>query len=131
MLGTILFVYCLLFINTFYLSNLDVSRNKNLLNSQNNNTTISLSKELNEYTISRKPIGNCFYLSSILRDCTSVTCRQEEPSKICGKKFSYNSCYSLEFHNTQEINPYFVTGFTDAEGSFMIRIKKSSGYRLG
>jgi hypothetical protein len=46
MLGTILFVYCLLFINTFYLSKLDVSRNNNLLNSQNNNTTISLSKEL-------------------------------------------------------------------------------------
>jgi hypothetical protein len=46
MLGTILFVYCLLFINTFYLSKLDVSRNKNLLNSKNNNTTISLSKEL-------------------------------------------------------------------------------------
>ena len=41
MLGTILFVYCLLFINTFYLSKLDVSRNKNLLNSQKNNTTIS------------------------------------------------------------------------------------------
>jgi hypothetical protein len=46
MLGTILFVYCLLFINTFYLSKLDVSKNYNLLNSQNNNTTISLSKEL-------------------------------------------------------------------------------------
>ena len=46
MLETILFVYCLLFINTFYLSNLDVSRNNNLLNSQNNNTTISLNKEL-------------------------------------------------------------------------------------
>jgi MFS-type transporter involved in bile tolerance (Atg22 family) len=44
MLGTILFVYCLLFINTFYLSKIDVSRNKNLLNSQKNNTTIS--KEL-------------------------------------------------------------------------------------
>lgn len=59
MLETILFVYCLLFINTFYLplpcngpcknrarlgSKLDVSKNNNLLNSQNNNTTISLSK---------------------------------------------------------------------------------------
>nr|AYM32755.1 LAGLIDADG homing endonuclease [Termitomyces sp.] len=62
MLETILFVYCLLFINTFYLpfppvrvrakgplpckkrvgSELDVSKNNNLLNSQNNNTTISL-----------------------------------------------------------------------------------------
>jgi len=46
MLGTILFVYCLLFINTFYLSKLDVSRNNILLNSQNNDTTISSRKEL-------------------------------------------------------------------------------------
>jgi hypothetical protein len=45
MLETILFVYCLLFINTFYLSKLDVSRDNILLNSQNNDTTIS-SKEL-------------------------------------------------------------------------------------
>ncbi len=42
MLGTILFVYCLLFINTSYLSKLDASRNSNiLLNSQNNNTATS------------------------------------------------------------------------------------------
>ncbi len=40
MLETILFVYCLLFINTFYLYKLDFSRNI-LLNSQNNDTTIS------------------------------------------------------------------------------------------
>jgi Cytochrome C and Quinol oxidase polypeptide I len=41
MLGTVSFVYCLLFINTFYLYKLDVSRNNNLLSSENNNTTIS------------------------------------------------------------------------------------------
>ena len=42
MLETISFVYCLLFIYTFYLYKLDVSKiNLNLLNSQNNNTTIS------------------------------------------------------------------------------------------
>jgi hypothetical protein len=42
MLGTVSLVYCLLFINTFYLYKLDVSRNNILLNSQNNDTTISL-----------------------------------------------------------------------------------------
>ena len=42
MLETVSFVYCLLFINTFYLYKLDVSRNSLLLNSENNNTTISL-----------------------------------------------------------------------------------------
>ena len=46
MLETISFVYCLLFINTFYLSKLDVSRNNILLNSQNNDTTISSRKNL-------------------------------------------------------------------------------------
>ena len=41
MLETVSFVYCLLFINTFYLYKLDVSRNSLLLNSENNDTTIS------------------------------------------------------------------------------------------
>lgn len=43
MLETILLVYCLLFINTFYLYKLDASKNNNiiLLNSQKNDTTIS------------------------------------------------------------------------------------------
>ena len=41
MLETILFVYCLLFINTFYLYKRDVSRKNFLLNSQNNDTTIN------------------------------------------------------------------------------------------
>jgi hypothetical protein len=36
MLGTILFVYCLLFINTFYLSKLDVSKNNNILLNKKN-----------------------------------------------------------------------------------------------
>jgi hypothetical protein len=45
MLETMLFVYCLLFINMFYLYKLDGSRNnlyfkRVLLNSQNNNITI-------------------------------------------------------------------------------------------
>lgn len=44
MLGTMFFVYYLLFINTVYLNKLDVSKNNILLNSENNNTTIN-SKE--------------------------------------------------------------------------------------
>lgn len=40
MLGTVLYVYYLLFINAFYLYKLDVSRNNILLNSKKNNITI-------------------------------------------------------------------------------------------
>lgn len=47
MLETILFVYYLLFIYTFYLYKLDGSRNNFLLNSQNNDTTISSKKLMN------------------------------------------------------------------------------------
>jgi hypothetical protein len=47
MLGTIL-MYCLLFINTFYLHKLDASKNNNiiLLNSENNDTNRNSNKEL-------------------------------------------------------------------------------------
>lgn len=47
MLETILFVYYLLFIYTFYLYKLDCSKNNFLLNSQNNDTTISSKKLMN------------------------------------------------------------------------------------
>jgi hypothetical protein len=48
MLETILLVYCLLFINTFYLYKLDASKNNNiiLLNSQKNDTKSSSNKKL-------------------------------------------------------------------------------------
>ena len=52
MLETVL-VYCLLFINTFYLYKLDVSRNNILLNSQNNDTTI------NDKLIDTQSAENC------------------------------------------------------------------------
>jgi hypothetical protein len=45
MLETVSFVYCLLFINAFYLYKLDVSRNSIPLNSENNNATISIGHE--------------------------------------------------------------------------------------
>ena len=32
---------------------------------------------------------------------------------------------------SQNLNPWFITGFVDAEGSFMVSILKSSTYRTG
>jgi hypothetical protein len=32
---------------------------------------------------------------------------------------------------TNLFNPWFVTGFTDGEGSFIVQLYKSSAYRLG
>ena len=166
MLETILFVYCLLFINTFYLSKLDVSRNNILLNSQNNDTTISSRKKTYEYTTSRKPTGKWYYLSRVLRDWTSVTLKvlvlnlQFKCESLLSKQMSlfdsqldatrviinypwrrdYNKNNNRQYsqlinksNNSSKVDldPYYVTGFVDAEGSFIIQIIKSPNYRLG
>ena len=64
MLGTIFFVYCLLFINTFYLYKLDVSRNRIescLLNSENNDITMG------QMTINTQSAENCKGFSETVR----------------------------------------------------------------
>ena len=38
---------------------------------------------------------------------------------------------SLDGEHKTTLNPYFVTGFTDAEGSFIIRVNKNSSYKTG
>lgn len=37
-------------------------------------------------------------------------------------------CDNLQAYN---INPWFITGFTDAEGSFVIKLTKSNSYKVG
>lgn len=66
MLGTILFVYCLLFINMFYLYKLDVSKNIILLNSENDGTT-----SLNELT-SIQSAENCKGFSETVRQLPKI-----------------------------------------------------------
>lgn len=65
MLETVL-VYCLLFINTFYLYKLDVSRNNILLNSQNNDTTI------NDKLIDTQSAENCKGFSETVRQLPDI-----------------------------------------------------------
>jgi hypothetical protein len=62
MLETVFFMYCLLFINIFYLYKLDVLRKSNLLlNSQNNNTSI------NSEFINTQSAENCKGFSETVR----------------------------------------------------------------
>ena len=68
MLETILFVYYLLFINTFYLYKLDVSRENILLNSKNDDTTISSPGEL----INIQSAENCEGFSETARQLPDI-----------------------------------------------------------
>ena len=42
----------------------------------------------------------------------------------------YNT-YSTSHSKISKLNPFFITGLTDGEGSFVCIIKKSEGHRLG
>lgn len=162
-------------------------RNNILLNSQNNDTTISSRKGL----MNIQPAGN-LQVSGITLVGSSETERQlpVKTIQICNlnvitllryqsfgfrfavrcnkgnnnlgvfrsqhsyfypdlgrapglKRFSYHInglASNLVRHYTSQattlsscraLHPYFVTGFTDAEGSFIIQIIKSPNYRLG
>jgi hypothetical protein len=66
MLETVLFVYCLLFIYTTYLYKIDGSRNNILLNSQNNDITIS-SELINSKLMNTQSAENCKGFSETAR----------------------------------------------------------------
>ena len=42
-----------------------------------------------------------------------------------------NNNLDIRNYNSKELNPFFITGFVDAEGSFMITIKKSKTNKIG
>ena len=101
MLGTVSLVYCLLFINTFYLYKLDVSRNNILLNSQNNDTTISLGSATQ--LMDTQSAENCKEFSE--------TARQLPGSE------------DYKFWN-------WFAGIIDGDGNFDIRLDPSSKKRV-
>jgi hypothetical protein len=47
------------------------------------------------------------------------------------QKRLYSSISSQNMISQSTFNPWFITGFIDAEGSFMIQVRKNSKYRIG
>lgn len=189
MLETVLFVYCLLFIHTTYLYKLDASRNNILLNSQNNDITIS--SEL----MSTQSAENCKGFSETTRQLSDISklfsftsligltyCVLHSLENLSGKPdldftnvahlvsisileltsfylliylwdrvfvlfakgdrnfFKQPECLLRPLRNTvkypvhafssitpaNKLDPAFLTGFIDGEGSFIIKIMRSS-----
>jgi hypothetical protein len=62
--------------------------------------------------------------------CTLTGCESSYPIKIPSKQLKNQRTFSTV--NTQpKLNPWFVTGLVDAEGSFFTSIFKSNTYKLG
>src|SRR4051812_24356869 len=60
--------------------------------------------------------------------CTLMGFERNYQGRIPAKQY-FNRNYSI-YSNKQPINPWFITGFTDAEGSFIISIYKDAKSKL-
>jgi hypothetical protein len=70
--------------------------------------------------------------ASCLR-CTLTGFVRNYQIKILSKQINRIRFYSTTVNNTQELNmnPWFVTGFSDGESCFMVKIKKNKNYLTG
>ena len=76
--------------------------------------------------------------SSIRLRCTLTDFEKNYPVRIPSNQFFNKRSYSsfalfegLPVGSKYSFNPWFITGLIDAEGSFMVRIRKNSKYRTG
>jgi hypothetical protein len=53
------------------------------------------------------------------------------PSKQINIMRSYSSIANPVHNLTKKLNPWFITGFSDAEGNFTIRIVKCNTVKIG
>nr|YP_010424028.1 hypothetical protein NQV51_mgp27 [Aspergillus sclerotioniger]USH57626.1 hypothetical protein [Aspergillus sclerotioniger] len=111
MLETVLFVYCLLFIYTTYLYKLDASRNNILLNSQNNNISISSAARSAQWTSRRES-------SKLMNTQSAENCKG----------------FSETVRQLPDIEDYkfwnWFAGIIDGDGNFDIRIEPISKKRV-
>jgi hypothetical protein len=61
--------------------------------------------------------------------CTLVGCESNYPVKNPSKQL--NKLFSTVSGAKKSLNPYFITGFTDAEGCFCVSIYKDDRYKTG
>ena len=69
--------------------------------------------------------GSYFGLSPKLR-CTLTGFERNYPIKIPSKQLNKKSFSTLNFKSEHKINPWFLTGFTDAEGCFSIKLQHNA-----
>ena len=69
--------------------------------------------------------GSCFGLSPKLR-CTLTGGESCYQIKIPSKQLNYRSFSTLNSITETELNPWFLTGFSDAEGCFTIKVQPNA-----
>jgi hypothetical protein len=87
--------------------------------------------EPNETTVKEQRVdGSYFGLNPKLR-CTLMGYENSYQFKILSKQFILNKTYYSTINKNSKLNPYFVSGLVDAEGSFGVFITKNDRYKNG
>ena len=89
-------------------------------------------KSINIIVKEQRVNGSYFGYNSKLR-CTLMGGESRYQVKIPSNQIIQRRFYSIEpyLELTQLIEPWFITGFTDAEGCFLVIIRKSKKNKLG
>src|ERR1700674_3341188 len=114
--------------------------------SKSKNKLIANPKKIYNFVKEQRADGNCFINHKLMRlRCALMGFERNYPIRILAKQLLNNRAYfcvnkKITYRNfsnsnspTSEskyslhsiINPWFITGFTDAEGSFMVIIAKN------
>lgn len=92
---------------------------------------------VSSFTISDSVFGSCFYFGTGFHGLHSYSKWGKNNS---AKRYPYFRFYSTKSSlklplelgkKSTMLNPWFITGFTDAEGCFSIRVRKTTRTRLG
>jgi len=124
MLGTIFLVYYLLF-KLNYLSKIDPSWSFNLLlNSENNNNTVSINKN---YWTNIQSAENCKGFSETIRQLSNLE-NINNPKRVEEEKQKWESVHEDDY-NESKFYPW-LAGIIDGDGHFDIRKKSSNQFIL-
>jgi hypothetical protein len=85
-----------------------------------------LNPQPNEISVKEQRVdGSCFGFSPKLR-CTLTGGESCYQIKIPSKQLNYRSFSTLNSITETELNPWFITGFSDAEGCFTIKVQPNA-----
>jgi len=86
--------------------------------------------ELLKYSVKEQRVDGSWFIASkaISLRCTLMGSESCYPVKIPTKQLNKKSFSTLL--NLSKLNPWFITGFTEAEGSFIISISKSDKSKM-
>jgi len=80
-----------------------------------------------EISVKEQRVDGSYFIQKMKLRCTLMDYKNSYPFKYPSKQFNKVSFSTLDLQT--KVNPWFITGFTDAEGCFSILIQSNTNYK--